>query len=321
MTTDTDVITVIGTKDIPERPGWIWKGCYTFNFDVLPTNPKLGWTAGVEIEGRPADLLLTTERMTGGAKDLQAVFNFHPLTGLLYIGSEAPDKASAPAIKVNSQVVHPAQRHTLNNNEMRVSIGQLEYTFSYTQAVRNSAYIENRKAYMEVYLGWKNKNFSRTPTPAVKKRKIKEWVLSDFLGKGASGRVWSATNANSKVVAIKIVVVKKGHQAAVNDEIANWRTLTRLARHKKVEDRLVHLVDAFSKPIEEFWQPPIKDEFFFVLEPAALRTFDSLIEDLRNQKGPPIEDKDSKSEKELSQLQVYSIRHRYTCLLILFQDL
>jgi len=91
-------------------------------------------------------------------------------------------------------------------------------------------------------LGMEAPNFDLTPTPAGKPWVFGDWTIIQSLGQGSSGRVYSATNSKSQLVAIKFIEGSR-RTARVQVEVQTHRQLTELAKTGNNGGRLLQLLE------------------------------------------------------------------------------
>ncbi|KAM5463040.1 hypothetical protein MauCBS54593_007699 [Microsporum audouinii] len=141
--------------------------------------------------------------------------------------------AIAPSVEVtvNGKAVRSGEQPSLNQTSMNIRINRLEFEFQYTDIAYTGKYYRDREGYMTKNLSSVIlPNAELTPTPSRTFRCFGEWTISNFLGKGAYGRVSSATNSKGEVVAIKVVERDERKAEQIDHEIRFSKSLTKTVR-------------------------------------------------------------------------------------------
>ncbi|KAK3080547.1 hypothetical protein LTS18_000368 [Coniosporium uncinatum] len=151
---------------------------------------------------------------------------------------------------------------------MTICLGPSEYEFIYTEYANTTAFKDQQRAYARRFLGVQAENFDMTPTPAGKPWVFGDWTIIHQPGKGTFGRVYSATDSKSQLVAIKFI--EGGQRAAkVQNELRTHQQLTDLAKASNDKGRLLRL-------LEDIYQNGTTD-VALILHPVAHMTFAKLI--------------------------------------------
>jgi hypothetical protein len=267
---DTDV------EDI-KPSGMIWTGCYTFNIapDSVPADCPKGWIAGKGAPEAVVDFLLTMNGRQPDIRSQHVMFNFHRSTGYLHLVSRASSNGRSP-VGVNGHDIPRGMTYSLNQKDMKIRLGTLEYVFDYTDFSMSAKFQDDRMNYMTQYLGISESNFDLTPTPSGKPRTIGDWTFSNPLGAGSFGRVHSATDSKGRIAAIKTVERKSRNANHVKNEVRILKELTTLAESEGAQDQILRLIDVIYPKTEEYTNDPF-EEIALVLQPCVRETFDSLI--------------------------------------------
>lgn len=262
--------------------GVVWAGYYQFDLDCPPADPQIGWTVGKGREGMSIDFLVTTRNISHEVKGYHARFNLHPNTGYLYISKTSG--AVTTKVAVNGNDVSCRQAYALNQTPMNIRMGQLEYTFEYTEIACSDSFYKRREEYMKSHLNGSVPNPSLTPTPAGQARTIGSWTFNASLGRGAFGKVFTATNSRNHVVAIKIVERNSKTANEVEHEIQVLQDLKRLAETENDEGRLVRLRETIYQDGKQEYKSASFEDVALVFEPAAESDFTQLIDTAANQR-------------------------------------
>jgi len=245
------------------RPGMIWKGYHEFDIANPPQNPEIGWAGGKDKNVE----FLTANNKFQGIRHRHAIFNFNLQTGYLYVLSRGSDDGTS-RVSVNGATIPRGHTRALNQSNMTICLGPLEYHFIYTDFATTTTFKERQHAYARRFLGIKAPNFDLTPTPAGKPWVFGDWTIIQSLGKGSFGRVYSATDFKSQLVAIKFI---EGSQktAKVQNEVQTHQQLTELAETRDDKGRLLRL-------LEVIYQNGTTD-VALILQPVAYMTFAKLV--------------------------------------------
>jgi hypothetical protein len=230
--------------------GMIWTGCYVFALHSAPADPNIGWTAG---KGNGVDICLSTiqfaKKYDANLRAGHARFNFNRDGGSFFIAKLT--RSPNAQVTVNGEPVD-SQMHTLNQHRMRIRISSLEYVLEYSPYARSSAYQKDLETYMRISLQIPSPNIPEVPTPVPGTRTFGHWTVKRALGKGAVGRVFSASNTRDELVAIKVVAMDRRNAMGIKKQIIVLRELTRLAQAEREEgQRLVQLKETIPPTAED----------------------------------------------------------------------
>lgn len=272
---DSDSPTDVNTdteKDLKHH-GMIWFGWFTFDFDTPPSKSSTGWAVGKGRRGYNIDFTITTQQFSASVRGYHARFNFHATTGYIYI-SKVSREPSAEVL-VNGKNMRSGEQVCLNKNPTDIRLGNLEYKFQYTDFAYTERFYETRQQYMTRYLNVSNPpNPSLTPTPSTTFRTFGNWTISNSLGKGTYGKVFSATNSKGEVVAIKVVDRSQRTIQQVNSEIQVLKELQGLSEANEGDrNRVVRLNETIYQHGTETYTSAGFEEVALVLEPAVTGTF------------------------------------------------
>lgn len=265
-------------QNLKEKLGMIWTGHYLFDLSKFPNDPKVGWVAGRAKKDSSADFWITTNPYRDKIKANHANFNFDRVTGTLNIIPQVP-KTSSGLVKVNANVINGGEARALNQGEMMIQLGPLEYVFKYTGYARTDRYSIQRMVYLKdnLKMNVSESSFSLTPTPTPRARTYGEYTFVRLIGRGASGRVWSATDPKSRVVAIKVVTRNSKWTAAeLEESITVLKDFTTLKEKENEKGRVLGLVDVFYTSGNKTYDHSLPEEVYLVLQPAVQETFRDL---------------------------------------------
>ncbi|KAM5429699.1 putative non-specific serine/threonine protein kinase [Microsporum canis] len=262
------------TEKTMKQRGMIWVGWLTLHLHPKPNKPTRGWTIG-KGGRRGVDIDYLLPRYLANIRAYHARFNFHGKTGYLFISKTS--NAISAELSVNGKDVNGGEQFSLNQSPMHVRVGDLGFEFQYTDYASTDSFYRDRQVYMEVSLGttsFPNTGITPTPTSSKSLRCFGEWTISNNLGKGAYGKVSSATNYKGEVVAIKVMEYSKRTAYQVNYEIDVLTELHKLAEVKEGDkERLIRLKDTLYQNRDAVYSPTGFEEIALILEPAASATF------------------------------------------------
>lgn len=269
--TELDTDTEIDAGDL----GTVWTGCYVLQLENAPSQPNMGWIAG---KGPYADISLCTKafakRHNLNIRSFHARFNFDVRNGAFFIVSITSSPLAG--LGVNGISV-TRQLYVLNQHNMKVRVGLLEYNFKYTEYASSDEFMRRRGEYLITKLRALNSVVFDMPTPRRNTRTIGQWTLGDPLGKGNTGRVFLATNTKNETVAVKIMELNSTSKRSVDNEIAICRALTALAKNHDNGERIVRLKETIDPREEATRASCVFDEVGIVLEPMTPMTLSDLI--------------------------------------------
>ena len=265
----------------------IYPAHYIFSLDKPPTNSRDGWTADTSSE---SDLVLvyapSLKKMSfGGIWENHIAFNFHRETGAFCVvrKSSSIKDINLAELTVNGKPVVSGS-HELNQHSMNIRIGSFEYLFEYTPFACSERFEQGRRKYISDAWPRKIDKQFHMPAPMPQTRTIGPWTLNRPMGCGVFGRVYLASNSDSEVVAIKIVLRRNEPnselESELRSELGNLRKLTQLVKDNGEEGRIVRLREMLRSTgindINSEFGP--FEEVGFVLEPMTPHTFEDLIE-------------------------------------------
>ena len=260
--------------------GMVWTGQYVLGFQLPPSKPDIGWTAGKGPgERRPyADIFFCTSSFAKyhnlNLRSFHARFNFDLHNRVFFICSMT--SSSLAELAVNGAGVG-RQMHALNQHSMKIRLGSLEYNFQYTAFASSPNFIDKRQDYMITELGAPSSIVFDMPTPRRNTRTVGQWTLGNPLGKGSAGRVFLGSNSKSELVAVKLMVLDSGSQSAVDKEITACRALTSLAEKQDVSGLIVRLKETIDPRKEASLSSTAFDEVGLILEPMTPKTLGDLV--------------------------------------------
>lgn len=266
-----------GTESLLKDEGMIWSGWYSFDLGTPPSDATRGWTAGTGTRAIEIDFLMKPQVMNPrkekpNVHGYHARFYFHAETGHLYLSKIS--RRSNAEVEVNGNSVACGEQYVLNQNPMNIRIGALAYEFRYTEFASTNHFYKERQQYMTETMGVSRPpDINLTPTPAETSRTLGAWSILKPLGRGAQGRVFSASNTKGEIVAIKIVERSRKTISQVNSEIQVLEELQKLSEiHEGDRKRVLRLREAIFQGAENHISTSF-DEVALVLEPAVTATF------------------------------------------------
>jgi serine/threonine protein kinase len=187
-------------------------------------------------------------------------------------------RAMTADVTVNGTLLPRLGHHALNQQDMKIRISALEYTFRFTAYASTDEYLKRRRGYIEAELPAVAGYQYEWPTPSEATRTFGQWTISQPLGRGTSGHVYRASNSALRLVAMKVLIKHRRTAQSVDREIHVLRALTSAAEEvKDVEvPRVVRLKEVLCQRqggghgIEAF------EEVALVLEPFMPLTLTSL---------------------------------------------
>ncbi|KAM5505383.1 hypothetical protein McaMca56_000027 [Microsporum canis] len=202
------------------------------------------------------DFLIPEIPASSGVRRYQVRFNLHQRTGYLFISKTS--SALSAEVTVNGKAVRSGEQSSLNQTSMNIRINRLEFEFQYTDIAYTGKYYGDRKG----------RTF----------RCFGEWTISNFLGKGAYGRVSSATNSKGEVVAIKVVERDERKAEQIDHEIRVLKSLQELSEiNEGDKNRIVRLKDTVYSSGNASSRPTTVEEVALILEPTVSATLSDLI--------------------------------------------
>lgn len=274
--TELDTDTEIENRNL----GMIWTGRYIFQLHPPPSKPDMGWVVGkapVE-KWSYADISLCTrafaKRHNLDVRSSHARLNFDLQNRALFIASIT--SSALARLAVNGETVGREKR-ALNQHNMKIGVGSLEYDFQYTEFASSKDFMEKRQEYLTMEVGAPSSVVFDMPTPRRSTRTIGQWTLGDPLGKGSAGRVFLGSNSKNELVAAKIMELNSRSNSTVDEEIAACRALTALAEKYDDGGRIVRLKETIDPREESSSSIPVFDEIGLILEPMTPKTLGDLV--------------------------------------------
>jgi hypothetical protein len=268
---------ISSTRDL----GMIWTGRYLLGFDPEPSDPEVGWTAGKQQDG--VDLLLCTtafDKKHGvNLRSMHARFNFDRDNRAFFIAGKFDPRRRAAELSVNGETV-TGKQHMLNQHSMSIMFGQLNYVLQYTGWAETPAFEKQRKDYMTRLMGAPSVIDFEMPTPARIVQTLGQWTLAKPLGRGATGRVFLASNSTNEMAAVKVVEWNSRTARSVDREV---RTFRQLATEKwdgddNDEEHIVRLIEVVGYPEGNQPSPSAPfQEIGIVMFPVTRMTLNDLI--------------------------------------------
>lgn len=104
------------------------------------------------------------------------------------------------------------------------------------------------------------------------------WTLNAPLGKGAYGKVYSATDHQGRLAAIKIIS-RETTRLTARHEIDNFRKLAKSAGSETDRGRILRLVDVIPPDLDKASpNAPFLDDVALITMPCCHGTFADLVE-------------------------------------------
>jgi len=251
----------------------IWMGYYQFDITTTPKEPGIGWIAGRSAREFFVPNNLLQQRSQPGIRERHVIFNFNTSTGHLSVLSRGSNNGLSQ-VNVNGQNVLRGGSHALNQRDMKIRLGSFEYLFEYTPFAHTREFREQRQVYIRQSLGLEV-NIDLAPTPIGKPWVFGSWTIDHSLGKGASGRVYRATDVKGQIAVLKFVERHLAKTGSIEKEIRTLQSLTRLAQKEDSEGRLLLLRDVIrhNGHVGAKWE-----DVALVLQPVADETMQMLVE-------------------------------------------
>jgi len=159
--------------------------------------------------------------------------------------------------------------YVLNEDELPISFGTLEYTLKFTRFASTKQFPRLRDDLLRSSGGHSRVDVE-IPTPLPVTRKFGQWVVGPPLGRGGHGRVFQGTNTKDDVVALKIMAISNSRdRTSVNQEVHTNEILTDIANKEDDGGRILRQIGVIGGPDD--------DEIVSVHEPVAFDTLGSLV--------------------------------------------
>lgn len=267
----------------------IWVGSYELSLEPPPEVPERGWSAGkVPVEwglhaspGKmPIDLPLCTRSFAKShninLRNPHARFNFFLNNKGFYISGCS--RSPSTQLTVNGDGITRTPYH-LNQYEMKIQFGNLEYWFKWTDFAATEDFLMARELYVDQVLGLPSTTLIDVdmPTPLPSKRTIGKWTLGKALGKGTTGRVFFASDPAGNSAAIKVVERTWRNRHTVAAEIETLQEVTKLSQSSEDGELVLRMADVIYTNGEEFSSTTAFDNVAIVLVPITPRIFNDLI--------------------------------------------
>ncbi|KAH5618102.1 hypothetical protein HBI23_248450 [Parastagonospora nodorum] len=237
-------------------------GCYLFNLSDRDPAKDHEWVAGSGDPTKPDSCQILL-----GHNDISAynvMFAVCKTTGFMTL--RVPSSAVRD-VRVNGSKITTAS-YCLNERRSRLQIGGLHFDFEYCPYSDSAEYLEERLAFLKLAYGNSvAETLHHTPTPGRAESRIGQWTVSKQLGRGAHGKVYSATNSDGGVVAIKTMSHTKRAEK-IAETLAN---ITRLAKADGCIHVLYLLETIPTVSLHASTNTPTP-EVNFVLQPAVAFT-------------------------------------------------
>jgi hypothetical protein len=251
--------------------GKIWPCYFAFDLQLPPVHPQRGWTIGIGRDDYEVDMVVSATR-SPRVRGCHALFNFHAITGDITIR-----KASRPITAVvclGGNVVSINETPLLMQCGMSIQLGDLMFRLRFTLFVKEQEeeYIQHRAKYLADHMAVAKPVSTLLSSPREVSRSFQQWTFRKQLGKGAEGKVWSATNWRNEIVAIKVVERRKRTAERVASQIRTLERLRDLALTENDEGRLLRLKEVIYENGKAEFTPTIFEDVALVLEPAVEET-------------------------------------------------
>ncbi|KAI5865840.1 kinase-like domain-containing protein [Durotheca rogersii] len=273
---DTDV------KSKNRYQGMVWTGRYVLGLQLPPYEPDVGWVAGKGLGGNKpyTDIFFCTtafsKRHNINLRSSHVRFNFDQDNRAFFVSSMTSSHLARLAV---NGVTVGRELHALNQHNMKIQLGLLEYDFQYTDVASSNSFIGKRREYMVGNITTPPVAFLSMPTPRRNTRTIGRWTLGEPRGKGSTGSVFLGSNRKNEVVAVKIMALDSESKSLVDGEIAAYQALTALAEKHNDGGRLVRLKETIDPREDKNAVSFIFDEVCLVLEPMAPITVHALADE------------------------------------------
>ena len=270
--------TDVSENDItPEQraQGLIWEGCYLLGFSPKPRNIDSGWRIGQNIPGRlsQADIFLCTEAFSRkyglNIRATHARFNFSLQNKALI--AKASSRSQVGAFTINGSNAH-GKIAAINQRRMTICCDRLQYVLEYTAYADTADFLAKRAEYCQGFSAAPTHTPVEFMTPVEGTRTVGQWTIEKPIGRGAMGRVSSATNTTNEMAAVKVVDRTIQAAPAVAAEIETSRKVTEMAQAHDEDGHIVRLREVIYLGAEAHPSGAAFDEVAIVLQPLTAQT-------------------------------------------------
>lgn len=278
---DTDV------EDLWQHKNKIWHG--SFVFDLAHRDPCLHsiWIAGKgrdrwdplknsDQSGKLPEFLVTPYTNQDDKCNIRGKHARFQLDKHGYLCVVRASRSTALSITVNGQDVQ-FNPYSMNQRSSVVQLGALSFTLEYTAYSQTPAFHQQRDDFVQKAHGTTLRTLRLTPSPALESKTIGGWTIAVPLGKGTSGKVFSATNNHGVIAVVKVVEKNKRTEQIIRKQIQVLQDLTldaRAARSRHIL-QLEQVIPEVS--VLRSSHLPFED-IHLVLQPAVPRTLDNISE-------------------------------------------
>jgi hypothetical protein len=260
------------TEEANALSNHIWRGAYIFSLDHRSAGSNTVWVAGKGRGGVEDSvdmrLALQSDKRADKIRGYHARFQLDR-NGYMQI---SVGNFHELYLAVNgSQIDYKKPRHIVVPTA-KVQAGDLVFDFAYTSYARSLEFTQIRDTYVQQAHNLDDVlSLTITPAPPLLPRIIGEWTLNMNLGRGATGKVYSAANDLGDVVAIKHVDNTKRTAKSVSEEVKTLRTLTEEARQAN-HKHIIQLKELLPDSISQHLFIGSFQDLYMVLTPACPRT-------------------------------------------------
>lgn len=203
-------------------------------------------------------------------------FNFDSVTATFFTAMSTRHNRAKAAV-VNGISISGA-KYLLNQATERISIGELNYAFRYSDFSRTERFAQKRREYLteSAASAPETDTHFELPTPGPGDVTIDKWTLRQEIGRGAGGNVFSAVDRSGNLAAVKRLAKTETKKYAVQVEVNVLQELTALAVRTHEPGRIVRLKDVFSRSMAA----DSLEEIHLVMTPLMNSTLHTIIEEI-----------------------------------------
>jgi hypothetical protein len=252
----------------------IWNGKFVFNLSARDPDTNPFWIAGRGRKDNPHACQFMLHDRNQGLRGCHVIFRLCSTTGYLTLSAFS---LKARNVHVDGLPIE-LSAHTLNKKTAKIRLENLDFSFEYTSYANTTTFLDERNVFIQrMHPSTTADTLHITPTPVSGHTVIGQWTISTVLGKGTYGKVYSATNQLSEVVAVKVVERTPKTARQIQQMRAVLEKLTLKVKEVKCE-RVIYLRE--SIPADEHQTPLERLKFesvYFVLSPAVSMTLDDFL--------------------------------------------
>jgi serine/threonine protein kinase len=252
----------------------IWNGKFVFNLSARDPERSPFWILRKGRKDNPHAYQFVLHDRNQGLRGCHAIFRLCSKTGYLTLSAFS---LKARNVLVDGLPIELSAR-TLNKKTARIRLENVDFSFQYTPYANTLNFLVERNDFVKrMHPSTTADTLHITPTPNSANTVVGHWTISTVLGRGTYGKVYSATNQMSEVVAVKAVerTPKTAHR--VQEMRAVLEKLTCKVKEARCE-RIIHLRESIPANAHQTPLDKLKFELvYFVLSPAVSITLDDFM--------------------------------------------